>query len=90
MVLSLLESEQHDAATRRTLRAVVPRLKEAITRRLEQSVTDGELPADCPCAVIAGQATAISNGMIVVAKANIPRKDLEALIDPSVDALLPA
>ena len=89
MVLSLLESEQHDAETRRSLQSVVSHLKEAITTRLERGVEEGELPADCPCAIIGGQATAIVNGMIVIAKADISREELEALIDASVSMLLP-
>lgn len=80
VVLSLLENHQHDQKTRTILNAALKNLTKAIIKRLEQGINEGELAEDFDCRSVANQVLALITGMIVMAKANVPKKELESLI----------
>lgn len=88
VVLSLLESDQHDAKTRAILDSALSLLRDSIIRRLEQGQQAGEINPDMDCRVVASYVTAQIAGMIVMAKAGFPRKELEALVNSSSSVLL--
>ena len=88
VVLSLLESEQHDATTKKILDSALLRLRDSIIKRLEQGQKTGEINSEMDCQIIANHVTALITGMITMAKAGFSRKELEALVDNSSNVLL--
>jgi len=88
VVLSLLESDQHDTKTKKILDSALYQLRNAITQRLEQGLEKGEIPLDTNCQTIGNHVTALITGIVTMAKAGFPRKELEKLISSSSDVLL--
>lgn len=80
VVLSLLESQQHDEKTKVMLDSALKQLNKAIVKRLEQGVKDGDIRSDFESRIVGDQVTALITGMIVMAKANFQKKELERLI----------
>ena len=73
VVLSLLESNQHDKNTNAMLDSALKQLNEAIIKRLQQGVEDGDLPGNFDCRIVGSEITALITGMIVMAKANFQK-----------------
>ncbi|MFK5951236.1 MAG: TetR/AcrR family transcriptional regulator [Methylococcales bacterium] len=88
VVLSLLESEQHDAKTKEILDSALFRLRDSIIKRLEQGQKTGEINSEMDCQIIANHVIALITGMITMAKAGFSRKELEGLIYSSSGVLL--
>lgn len=88
VVLSILENEQHDAETRKMLDGALMQLRDAITKRLEDGRASGEIDAGADCRTTANQVVALVTGMTTLAKAGVPRKELEALAHSAGRALL--
>lgn len=88
-VLSIMENHQLDAEIRRMLETGNLRLRERIVERLQRGIDDGELRAGIDCRLIANQVMATLTGIIVMAKANIPKKELLAVAEQSAGAFLP-
>lgn len=88
VVLSLMESEQHDASTNKILDSALQQLRNAMAKRLKQGQKKGEIRPEIDCKMIANHVTALISGMLIMAKAGFPRKELEKLIENSADALL--
>lgn len=89
VILSLMEDRHHDVETRKILERAVKKLRDAVVARLRRAVTEGELPAELDCQRVGNQVMATLTGMIVMAKANIARKELKALTECTAAALLP-
>ena len=85
VVLSLLEKEQHDEATKVILDSALLYLQNAISDRLDQAQKDGEINAGVDNNVMANHVTALIVGMITMARAGFSRDDLETLIKNSID-----
>lgn len=88
VVLSLLEKQQHDKATNDLLDSALKQLSDAIIKRLEQGVGDGDIKKSFECKAIGAQVTALITGMIVMAKANFHKKDLEILIEKFLSTVM--
>lgn len=88
VVLSLLENQQHDDNTNDQLNFALKQLRDAIIKRLKQSVKDGDIKKGFDCIAVGDQVTALITGMIVMAKANFSKKDLEKLIENYLSTLM--
>ena len=88
VVLSLLESHQHDAKTKKMLESALAQLQAAIVARINKGIIEGELSKDIPSRALGSQVTAWITGMIVMAKAKAPRKDLEQIAALAAATLL--
>jgi len=88
VVLSLLESEQHDTETKIILDSALLLLRDSITKRLEQGQETGEVNSKIDCRIIANHVTALITGIIIMAKAGFSKKELEELIYRSNNILL--
>lgn len=80
VVLSLMENQQHDENTNELLNSALKQLNEAIFMRLEQGIEDGDLKNNINSRAISDQVTALITGMIVMAKANFQKNELENII----------
>ncbi|MCU7837307.1 MAG: TetR/AcrR family transcriptional regulator [gamma proteobacterium symbiont of Taylorina sp.] len=80
VVLSLLESEQHDTKTKKILDSALFLLRDSIAKRIKQGQETGEINREINCRVIANHVTALITGMITMAKAGFSKKELEELI----------
>jgi TetR/AcrR family transcriptional repressor of nem operon len=89
VVLSLLESHQHDKKTKTQLDSALKQLRDAIFKRLEQGVVAGDLPKDFECRTAGDEITAVITGMIVMAKANISKKALERIVLAFLSNVMP-
>lgn len=81
VVLSLLENQQHDEKTNELLNSALKQLNEAIILRLKQGIENGDLKNNFNSRAIGDQVTALITGMIVMAKANFQRNELEKIIE---------
>ncbi len=88
VVLSLLESEQHDAKTKKILDSALFRLRDTIAHRLEQAQKAEEIRPDTDCQIVANHVIALITGMISMAKAGFCKRDLKILIDSSLTTLI--
>lgn len=88
IVLSLLESEQHNAQTKTILDSAIRILRDKIIERLEQGQVEGEVKHALDIKVFANHITALITGMIALAKAGISKKELQELIENSSHILL--
>lgn len=85
VVLSILESHQHDQVSRDVLEGTVSLLRNVIVERLEQDEQASKAGID-PIKV-ANQMTATITGMTVLAKAGFEKAELEELARNTVDTL---
>lgn len=88
VVLSILESGQHDEQSKNILRSALNLLRDRIVQRLEKDKENGEITLATDTQSIANHVTVLITGMITMARAGFPQKELEKLIDDSVVALL--
>ncbi len=76
IVLSLLENNQHDAETNAILERAVNSLRLALKKRFRKAVRDGEIPPGTHCSSKADEVVALITGIIVMAKASVPERQL--------------
>ena len=89
MLLSLLENHHHDEETRKTLEMAAQGLRGGIVARLERAVSEGELPPEFDSRQVGNQVMATLAGILVMAKANFSKAELQALVENAVITLLP-
>lgn len=80
MMLSVLESSQHDEETKELAASLFHYEQQAVQARLQQGVDQGELAADFDSRAVAGALAATSSGLMVLAMANYRRAELEAIV----------
>lgn len=87
VVLSVLESEQHDEHSRAMLEQTMQELKRMLQSRLTQAKKTGELPADLDATGMATTIAATMAGMMVLGKAGYPKSALRKTIGQVVRLL---
>lgn len=88
VVFSILENEQHDESSRNILRSALNLLRDCIIQRFEKYKENKEMAPEIDCHSIANHVTALITGMTTMAKAGFSQKELEKLINDSVEILL--
>jgi TetR/AcrR family transcriptional repressor of nem operon len=79
IVLSLTESEQHDAETRDLLNRALAQLRNRLANRFKRAITDGDMPQGTSCGALSDEIVAIVTGMIVMAKGGASKARLKAV-----------
>jgi TetR/AcrR family transcriptional repressor of nem operon len=87
VVLSVLESEQHDEHSRAMLEQTMQELKRALQSRLSKAKRAGELAKELDVAAMATTIAATMAGMMVLGKANFPKSALRKTIKQVVSLL---
>jgi len=87
VVLSVLESGQHDAQSQATLHQTIHDLKQALQSRLNRAKKAGELAAGLDAAATATTIATTMTGMMVMGKANFTRAALKKTINQVVGLL---
>jgi TetR/AcrR family transcriptional repressor of nem operon len=87
VVLSVLESGQHDAQSQATLQQTIHDLKQALQSRLTRARKAGELAAGLDTAATATTIATTMTGMMVMGKANFTRAALKKTINQVVSLL---
>lgn len=87
MILSVLESSQHDQQTKEMASAVLYREQAMLAHRLERGVASGELAPRMDCRAVAAAIAAASAGMVVLAMADYRRAALEEIARASLALL---
>lgn len=85
VVLSILESEQHDERSNDILNSALYLLRNAIIQRLEKDKENGGIIAEIDSHSIANHMTALITGLTTMAKAGFSQQELEKLINDSVE-----
>jgi TetR/AcrR family transcriptional repressor of nem operon len=80
VVLSVLESGQHDAASRASLERSMQELREGLQARLACAKRRGELPVGLDTGATATTIATVMAGMMVLGKAHFPRSMLKKSI----------
>jgi TetR/AcrR family transcriptional repressor of nem operon len=87
LVLSVLESGQHDAQSRDAMQQTIHELKNALQTRLARARKAGELPPDLDSAATATTIVTTMNGMMVMGKANFTKAVLKKTVNQVVGLL---
>jgi TetR/AcrR family transcriptional repressor of nem operon len=87
VVLSVLESGQHDAQSQASLQQTIHELKNALYLRLTRARKAGELAASLDIAATATTITTTMTGMMVMGKANFSRAALKKTVNQVVGLL---
>lgn len=87
VVLSVLESHQHNMETKKILDDVLIQIRDAVSARLKQGEENHEFNHPIDHQETAVRFVALEMGMCVMAKANFPKKDLEKLVDLTVQSI---
>jgi len=87
VVLSVLESGQHDAQSQAVLHHTIHDLKQALQSRLNRAKKAGELAAGLDAAATATTIATTMTGMMVMGKANFTRAALKKTINQVVGLL---
>ncbi len=87
VVLSLLESHQHNKETKKILDDVLIQIRDAVLTCLKQDEESDKSNILLSHQDAATKFVALEMGMCVMAKANFPRKDLERLVDLTVQSI---
>lgn len=87
VVLSVLESGQHDAAAQETLAASILELRQALQQRLAAAKKRGELRADLDTTATATTIVSTLAGMMVLGKARFTRAALKKTVSQVVGLL---
>jgi AcrR family transcriptional regulator len=87
VVLSVLESGQHDAQSQASLQQTIHELKNALYLRLARARKAGELAASLDIAATATTITTTMTGMMVMGKANFSRAALKKTVNQVVGLL---
>ena len=80
VVLSVLESGQHDVASRASLEQSMQELRQGLQQRIARARKRGELPASLDAAAAATTIATVMAGMMVLGKAQFPRSTLKKTI----------
>lgn len=88
VMLSIQESEQHDAKTRAILDSAIHLLRDTIIKRFQKAQKTGEISPETDSKVFANHVTALIAGMITMAKSDFSKKELQDIIQSSSDCLL--
>ncbi len=88
VVLSVLESHQHDTGTYHMLEEILQGMNQALITRLKQGVAEGELTPDTPIQQLGEQISAMLNGITVMAKARFSEANLRKVAASSTKTLL--
>ncbi|MGB5261521.1 MAG: helix-turn-helix domain-containing protein [Gammaproteobacteria bacterium] len=80
VVLSILESEQHDVASSDSLARIIHDLKSGLQQRLRQAQQAGELSAELDVSATATTIATIMSGMMVMGKAHFTRPMLRKTV----------
>ena len=81
VVLSVLESGQHDEHSSAVLENTIRELKQGLQARLTKAKRQGELSADLDTGSIATTIASSMTGMMVLGKAHFRRSDLKKTIN---------
>jgi TetR/AcrR family transcriptional regulator, transcriptional repressor for nem operon len=87
VVLSVLESGQHDARSQASMQQTIHELKDALQSRLNRARKAGELATGLDTAVTATTIATTMTGMMVMGKANFTRAALKKTINQVVGLL---
>ncbi len=87
VVLSILESEQHDDSSSALVEEMIGQMKKAIHKRLLDARRNGDLPADLDVNGVSSSITAAVAGMMVMGKAGFPRSTLQGVIRTTLNLL---
>lgn len=87
VVLSVMESSQHDAETMAMAEAMFQAEQRMLVAILEGGKERGELAADFPVAATATALAAAASGMVVLAKAGVPAATLGEMVRAAVRLL---
>jgi len=87
VVLSVLESGQHDAESQLAMQQTLQDLKTALQARLSKAKKAGELAKDLDVGSTATTISTTMTGMMVMAKANFTRASLKKTINQVVSLL---
>ena len=87
VVLSVLESEQHDHESRAAIQQTLQDLKAALQDRLSKAKKSGELRKDLGVGTTATTITTTLTGMMVMGKANFSKAALKKTINQVVSLL---
>jgi len=88
VVLSVLESEQHDAGSRQAMQQTIHDLKTAVQARLTRAKRAGELSPGLDTAATATTIATTMTGMMVMGKANFTRAALKKTVNQVVELLV--
>jgi len=81
VVLSVLESGQHDTESRASLERTMQELRQGLRQRIARACQRGELPANLDATATATTIATIMSGMMVLGKANFPRTALKKTVN---------
>ena len=81
VVLSILESGQHDEASQASMQKILQDMKGTLQARLNKAKKSGELSSDLDAGSIATTIAATMAGMMVLGKANFSRAALKKTIN---------
>jgi len=87
VVLSIAESEQHDAHSQASLEQVMRDMKRALQSRLNKAKKSGQLAQGLDTGSVATTISTALAGMMVLGKANTPRQSLNKVADQIVSLL---
>jgi TetR/AcrR family transcriptional repressor of nem operon len=87
VVLSVLESEQHDARARADLEKTMHDMKRLLQLRLNRAKKAGELAPDLDAGSMASTIAATMAGMMVLGKANFSKAALKKTVNQVVSLL---
>ena len=87
VVLSVLESGQHDAKSQAAMQQTIHDLKNALQARLVRAKKAGELSAKLNTAAMATTIATTMTGMMVMGKANFTKAALKKTVNQVVDLL---
>lgn len=87
VVLSLLESNQHDEETNMIINGAIRQLRDAVIKTLKRGNKNGEFKNKMHYQNFANQVVAMITGTIVMAKANFSKSELEKLNNAAIQTL---
>ncbi len=81
VVLSIVESGQHDMESRASLERVMQELRQGLRARIARARQRGELPASLDATAAATTIATIMSGIMVLGKARFPRSALKKTVN---------
>jgi TetR/AcrR family transcriptional repressor of nem operon len=87
VVLSLMESGQHDEQTQASMQQTIQGLKSGLQTRLNKAIKSGELSKDLDAGCTATTLATTMAGMMVMGKANFTRASLKKTVKQVVSLL---
>ena len=87
VVLSLLESNQHDEKTNMMINSAIRQLRDAVIKSLKRGKKNGEFKNTIQYQSFANQVVALITGSIVLAKAKFSKSELEKVNAAAIQSL---